>query len=311
MFTYEQVKSKPKLLRAMTGLDHTEFEELLVPFTAIWKEQARQTSRPASERQRQPGGGRKPALPTPADKLLFILYYFKTYPLQEVLGFAFGMGQSQACAWIHTLTPILKQALAALKQLPERLPTEVATRLAQSGEHTFGIDGTERKIQRPKDASKQRQYYSGKKHAHTVKNNVIVTLQSQKVTYLSRTYEGKKHDKKICDEEQPTFPQDSTLYQDTGFQGYAPLGVTIIQPQKKPRGRQLSASAKRRNRRVSRVRIVVEHVISGIKRCRIVKDILRNTQDAFADLAMEIACGLHNFRMECRSNRRRAIPYFR
>jgi hypothetical protein len=311
MITYEQVKGKPKLLRAMTGLDRTEFEELLVPFGTGWEDHVRQMVLPEPDRQRRPGGGRKPALCTMADKLLFILYYFKTYPLQEVLGFEFGMGQSQACAWIHTLTAILKQALAALKQLPERLPAEVAARLSQSGERKFGIDGTERKIQRPKDAEIQRQYYSGKKHAHTVKNNVIVTLKSRTVEYLSQTHEGKKHDKKIGDEEQPTFPLGSTVYQDTGFQGYAPAGVKVVQPKKKPRGRELSVTDKRRNHQISKVRIVVEHVISGVKRCRITKDILRNIKDQFADLAMEIACGLHNFRTERRSKRRGTIPYFR
>ena len=42
------------------------------------------------------------------------------------------------------------------------------------------------------------------------------------------------------------------------------------------------------------MRIVVEHVICGVKRCRIVKDVFRNTKDKFDDLVMEIACGLHN-----------------
>lgn len=45
---------------------------------------------------------------------------------------------------------------------------------------------------------------------------------------------------------------------------------------------------------------MVEHVISGIKRCRIVKDVSRNTKKDFEDLAMEIACGLHNFRQSLR-----------
>ena len=45
---------------------------------------------------------------------------------------------------------------------------------------------------------------------------------------------------------------------------------------------------------------MVEHVIAGVKRCRIVKDVLRLTKDGIADLVMEIACGLHNFRVSCR-----------
>jgi hypothetical protein len=45
---------------------------------------------------------------------------------------------------------------------------------------------------------------------------------------------------------------------------------------------------------------VVEHAIAGVKRCRIVKDVLRLTRDGIADLVMEIACGLHNLRVDCR-----------
>jgi hypothetical protein len=309
--TFDIVKNKPQLLRAMTGLDRVEFEKLLVPFQATWEAHTEKTVRPEQDRQRRPGGGRKAALQTTADKLLFILYYFKAYPLQEILGFEFGMGQTQACEWIHLLSAILKQALASLKQLPERSPAKLAEQLVESGETKFAIDGTERKIQRPKDDVEQTKYYSGKQHTHTVKNDVIVTLKSRQVKYLSQTHEGKKHDKKICDEEQPAFPPDSTLYQDTGFQGYAPAGVKTAQPKKKPRGQELSARDKQRNRRISKVRIVVEHVLSGVKRCRIAKDILRNTKDKYADLVMEIACGLHNFRTSLRSKRKATKPYFR
>ena len=54
------------------------------------------------------------------------------------------------------------------------------------------------------------------------------------------------------------------------------------------------------NRMISRVRIVVENVISGIKRCRIVKDTLRLTKENVSDMVMEIACGLHNLRVTFR-----------
>lgn len=311
VITYDRVKDKPKLLRAITGLDRAEFEKLLPAFQVAWEAWVKTVASPEQERQRRPGGGRKPALRTIADKLLFILYYFKVYPLQEIIAFEFGLGQSQACEWIHILSEVQKQALALLNHLPERDPAEVAAKLAQSGENKYGIDGTERRIQRPKDPVKQRQYYSGKKHAHTVKNNLIVTLKGRQVKYLSQTYEGKTHDKKICDQEQPTFPNKSILYKDTGFQGYEPTGVETVQPNKKPRGQELSAKDKQRNRRISKIRIVVEHVICGVKRCRIVKDILRNTKAGFDDLVMVIACGLHNFRTALRSKRKRAKPYFR
>ena len=165
----------------------------------------------------------------------------------------------------------------------------------------FAIDGTERRRQRPKDQEEQKRFYSGKKKTHTVKNNLIVTLGKRRVEYLGHTWEGKKHDKKICDEEGHEFPEGSTLYKDTGYQGYEPAGVHTRQPKKKPRGRELTLEEKEQNSLISSVRVVVEHVICGVKRCRIVKDVFRNTRDKFADLVMEIACGLHNFRTACRT----------
>jgi len=51
---------------------------------------------------------------------------------------------------------------------------------------------------------------------------------------------------------------------------------------------------------ISGTRIVVENTIAGVKRCRIVKDVFRNTKEGFSDLAMEVACALHNLRVECR-----------
>ena len=97
------------------------------------------------------------------------------------------------------------------------------------------------------------------------------------------------------------FPGGSTLYKDTGYQGYEPAGVNTRQPKKKPHGGELTQAEKEQNSLISSVRIIVEHVICGIKRCRIVKDVFRNTKDKFDDLVMEIACGLHNFRRACRT----------
>jgi len=54
------------------------------------------------------------------------------------------------------------------------------------------------------------------------------------------------------------------------------------------------------NHLFSSARVVVENVLAGVKRCRMVKDIVRLTTDGMADLVMEIACGLHNLRVSCR-----------
>ena len=59
------------------------------------------------------------------------------------------------------------------------------------------------------------------------------------------------------------------------------------------------------NRKLARIRVHVEHVLSGVKRSRIVKDVLRNTKDGISDSAMEVACGLHNLRAQNRKRRLR------
>ena len=62
----------------------------------------------------------------------------------------------------------------------------------------------------------------------------------------------------------------------------------------------MSAEDKNTNRLISSTRVVIEHIIGGVKRCRIVKDVFRNTKEDFDDVAMELACGLHNYRSACR-----------
>jgi hypothetical protein len=77
-----------------------------------------------------------------------------------------------------------------------------------------------------------------------------------------------------------------------------------LSAEKKPRNGELTASEKRNNCNLSRIRVKVEHAIAGIKRSRIVKDVLRNTKEGFSDMIMVIACGLHNFRVQ---NRKRQL----
>lgn len=133
-----------------------------------------------------------------------------------------------------------------------------------------------------------------------MKNNLVVGLDDRQVKYLSTTHEGKKHDKKICDDDGVRVPVGSDLYRDSGFQGHAMDGVVIHQPQKKPRSGELTVTEKTLNRLIAQVRVTIEQVIAGVKRCHIVKDVFRNTAYGYADTVMELACGLHNFRSYCR-----------
>ena len=149
------------------------------------------------------------------------------------MGEVFGLSQSQANRWIHRLLPVLKQALDDLRLLPSREPGHFARQEQGHREAVeLIIDGTDRRRQRPKSPAKQTLHYSGKQKTHSDKNVVVVTAQTKRVGYLSQTYPGKMHDKKIVDTEPIRYPRDTILYQDTGFQGYAPKVQQIHQPKK-------------------------------------------------------------------------------
>jgi hypothetical protein len=127
----------------------------------------------------------------------------------------------------------------------------------------------------------------------------MIDVEDRLVPYRSATYAGRVHDTRMCDDAHDTFPPCGLL-QDTGFQGDKPEHVDTYQPKKKPRGKELTPEEKAENTMISSIRILVEHIISGVKRCRIVKDVLRNTPSQFSDQVMEVACGLHNFRTTLR-----------
>jgi hypothetical protein len=302
MLTYAQLKERPRELLAATGLMGAEFEQLLPAFESAYSKQyPPQRTLAGKPRQRRPGGGAKGVLDQPADRLLFILVYLKTNPLQTMHGLQFGLSQSQTNYWIHHLLPVVQAALQALGMTPERDGSKVAeSALADEGTPDLALDGTERRRQRPQAATEQKEHYSGKKKTHTDKNIVLINESTSKVVYLGPTEPGSKHDKKAADEAAIVYPSNATLDQDTGFQGYAPADVLVRQPKKKPRGRERSQEDKFLNQIIASVRIEVEHVIAGIKRCRIVKDVLRLTREGISDLIMEIACGLHNLRITCR-----------
>src|SRR5262245_48123224 len=128
-------------------------------------------------------------LPTPEDRLLFILAYLKTYALQVVHGRLFGMVQGKANQWIHVLLPALLAARRALGDAPARTLSALAQRLGVSEADAATVvvpleeepapvapipaaalaspplanDGTKRRIFRPKDPGKQKRVIAGRR----------------------------------------------------------------------------------------------------------------------------------------------------
>jgi Helix-turn-helix of DDE superfamily endonuclease/DDE superfamily endonuclease len=223
-------------LLALTGLARREFDELLPVFTEALAEAETANKPKPKKRQRAPGGGRKPSLGPVEDKLLFILVYTKTYPLQVVQGEMFGMSQPSANDWIQALLPVLRESLDRLGVLPERDGAQAAGAARRRGEPAdLIVDGVERRRQRPKDPTEQVIHYSGKKKTHSDKNVLVVNTASRRVSYLSPTLPGAAHDKALADYAKIQYPHNVILRSDSAFIGYAPCVRQHLQPKKNPR----------------------------------------------------------------------------
>ena len=154
-------------MKALTGLSQAQFDHLLPVFSDIYQAIQQHTYEKGVEsgtRRRKPGGGSKGKLPTMAEKLLFVLYYYKTYPTFDVLGTQFAMARSKANEHLHKLSPILYDTLVHLELMPDReLATPQDVKAAVQGVEQLIIDATERAYRRSQDDAKQREHYSGKK----------------------------------------------------------------------------------------------------------------------------------------------------
>jgi Helix-turn-helix of DDE superfamily endonuclease len=127
---FADLQTRPTEVLDLTSLTLDEFQQLVPPFEAAfqahmaeWRLDGRpRTARRYTTYQNCP-------LPMPADRLLLILVYLKTYPLQVVQGRLFGMGQSKAHQWIHILLVVLRTTLRTLGDAPTRSVQDLAKRL--------------------------------------------------------------------------------------------------------------------------------------------------------------------------------------
>ncbi len=303
--------------KALTGTSQEEFSQMLPIFTLAYEEvRQEQYLIKKSTRHRQPGGGQKGKLPTMELKLFFILYYWKVYPVYDVLGFQFGLDRSKACTNVQALVPVLKRTLKKLGVLPAREFSSVDELRAVFGDiHELLIDATEREHTRSQDDEEQRKMFSGKKKRHTVKNTVIATLNKW-LLFLGYTVAGSIHDYTLFKQEFPV-PEEADdlgkwfdafiVWLDLGYFGMKKRydAEAINMPHKKPRKSKknptptLTEEQKAENRDISQVRVIVEQAISGLKRFNIVTHKFRNHLEDFVDTAALLAAGLWNWKLKC------------
>ena len=154
-----------RAIKALVGMSRAKFDILAVAFAAAYP--AIQQERFEKGEIKQVQSGRpKGNLDTFGKKLFFLLYYLKTYPTFDVLGFHFGFSSGHAHNHVENLMPVLLRSLADLGVLPARspgTPAELLQLVEQYGD--ILIDGMECPCVRPQDEELQKARFSGKKNA--------------------------------------------------------------------------------------------------------------------------------------------------
>jgi hypothetical protein len=151
---FADVQSRPTEFLDLTSLTLDEFQLLVAPFeTAFHAHMAawRLDGKPRTARQF--AVYKNCPLPTPEDRLFFLLTYLKTYSLQVLQGRLFGMGQSKANQWIHALLPVLLVALRTLGDAPARSVAALAQRLGVSEADAATVVGSLEEAPAPVAAS--------------------------------------------------------------------------------------------------------------------------------------------------------------
>ena len=302
------LRRRPDKFRRLTGVDLRTFERLAKRLEPLWQTAERQRlSRPS--RQRAIGAGGKYKLTTFPDMLLALLVFYRLYVTYEVLGWLFGLDASTLCRLFARLEPIVAQEFK-----PSLRPSGANRRIGTPEDvltthptlREVIIDATEQRIQRPSRArhaktspkrrrspsehhaedpdDPQRVYYSGKKKAHTIKTQVVVT-PSGEIIDVGDPVPGSVHDYTLLKESAvlDALPSAIPKHVDRGYTGITNdfPDHTIHIPTRKPRGGTLSAEQKAANRQAATARIKVEHVIARMKVFQILRQSYRSARATY------------------------------
>lgn len=299
----EYLLKHPELFQYAVGIKYNQFEQLLPKFSTALR-QAEHKKAYLKPRIRDIGGGRKATLKGDAEKLFFILLYYKAYPTFRFAQAIFGFDKRNIQLWTDFLAPVVFQALGyelSLKRKLHRINSFEAWIEEYPELKEFLVDATERAIQRPKNNKLQQFYYSGKRKTHTVKNQLFVSPNSKKILAVSDSVEGKRADKRLFEDDPISlmFPENSVGMGDKAYQKADEVNphLKMVIPKKKPPGKELTEAEKKANKAISSIRVRVEHPLSYLKHFNILSQRFRGrvTNQQNLDLPIKTIACIYNF----------------
>lgn len=315
MITYEKLFKKPQVAKSLIGMALIEFDKFYLEFEKVHEArlQASATTRGGKKkRQRIVGAGRKHKYDL-RDRLLMTLFWLKAYTTYELLGFFYDLDKTNIEDNLHLLLETLgsmtsfnferpkadRKKLSSVEEIMDAFPD---VRLI--------IDAKEQRIERPKNKKdkdgnvqdRQKPYYSGKKKAHTLKNQAAISPTGL-VEHASASVPGSTHDLTLLRQTDllSKLADDEAAMMDKGYDGIAAdhPNKKLYLPFKARRNHPLTEEQKTYNRFLAKYRIVVEHTMAQLNKFQILAQRFRH-QLAKHSIIFRIVCGLVNRRIRLR-----------
>lgn len=272
--SYNKLSNHPKVFLQVVGVNLLQFKVIVEEVRPLW----------VKIEDNKKCHGRTSTLHSLEDKILCLLVYYRCYVTHILLGFLFNLHNSNISRLFKKLEPCLAKKIHIKKDKSltyEKLIEIIA-------------DVTESPTQKPQKQSKQKQQYSGKKKKHTNKTEIVMEKDSGKIINVSKSYGGRTHDFKIRKQEK-LLPKNTRKLVDSGYQGLQKLQKNVILPFKRKKSKYLTKEQKEHNKKLTSVRIKIEHKIRQIKIFRIIKDTYRNFQKKY-NMRFNIIAGIVNLK---------------
>jgi hypothetical protein len=310
MITYVNLSKHPSAAPSLIGMRLPAFDQLFAEFEAAHAQRLAQsalTKKTRQPRQRALGAGRKHRYDL-RDRLLLTLFFLRVYMTYEVLGFFFDLNKTNIEDILHDVLSTLETMATFALERPSaerqklRSPAAVMDAFADV---RLIVDAKEQRIQRPKNTKDnqgnlqdiQKPYYSGKKKAHTLKNEIDVAPDGRIELISESVPGGANHDLSLQRQTRSLerLCKDEAGMVDKGYDGVQNdyPDRTIYQPYKARRGHPLTQEQKAYNRHLAGYRIVVEHTNAQLNRFEILKQVYRHVREGHTQIVRVVA-GLVN-----------------
>jgi IS5 family transposase len=295
---YQTIVSRPKLFRQLTTLTLSEFDLLVKKLESEWKErEILRLSRP--DRKRAIGQGH-PYFGTFSDLILFLTIYTRTNCSNVLLGLVFGLTEQTVIDLSKKLLPLLQDRFIPKTRLRKKRATintlDELLEVYPDLEDVI-LDGCAIKTRRPK--RKQGKNYSGKSKRHEKKIVLGVNRKDGIIIARTKLRPGAVHDKRILDEDglHKRLEKDSKLKKrtDSAWTGEDKKKGWIVN-RKGRRNHPLTKKQKKENRKLSKIRIGIEHAIRRVKVFRRIGETAVFRAKGKLDWVLNTAINLANYK---------------